>query len=64
MILENKAELKLLKFPFIRFKLDFPTYFMQKAKKTRNWSWDKLAFFYKNGMASNDKRMFLMVKYS
>ena len=63
-MLGTKEEPKLLKFPFISFKLVLITYFMQKAKKTRNWSWDKLAFFYKNGMVSNDKRMFLMVKYS
>ena len=63
-MLGTKEEPKLLEFPFISFKLVLITYFMQKAKKTRNWSWDKLAFFYKNGMVSNDKRMFLMVKYS
>ena len=63
-MLGTKEEPKLLEFPFISFKLVLITYFMQKAKKTRNWSWDKLAFFYKNGMVSNDKRMFLVVKYS
>ena len=63
-MLGTKEEPKLLEFPFISFKLVLITYFMQKAKKTRNWSWDKLAFFYKNGMVSNDKHMFLMVKYS
>ena len=63
-MLGTKEEPKLLEFPFISFKLVLITYFMQKAKKTRNWSWDKLAFFYKNGMVSNDKRMFFMVKYS
>jgi hypothetical protein len=43
-MLGTKGGPKLLGFPFISFKLVLITYFMKKAKKTRNWSWDKLAF--------------------
>ena len=64
-MLGTKKEPKLLRFPFISFKLVLNTYFMKKSKKTRNWSWDKLAFFIvKMEMVSDDKHMFLMVKYS